>query len=731
MAHIIDLSTYGPQLKKVYDSILSSDPDVSWAVFNYAAGDSQALKPIAQGAGDLDEFVEEFDDGKVQYGFVRVDFDNRPKYVLVGWVGEGVPDRTKGYFNAHYSTIAKYFPGYHIQITARSSADLTPQIINQKVIDSSGSKYGGLSKATKVTRAPKYTVASDGAAEEDWGSTPQVKQVDGLNKVQTAYKPMKVSIAALRANASEKSAPPKAPASNSGLDNSTASSYKPIGKVDIAALRAAGKDSKFNDDGPPPLQSSYKPIGKVDIAAIRAAASTNKKSEPEPEPEPVSEPVSESESIDSGVDSTPQPSNLKDRLRNFQSAAASTNDDDESQDEAPKSIKDRINAYKGSGRLEEMPKRTTNNAVSSRFNPGSAASRGTAPSLPSYQNLGFKKSEPSNPGFLDAASQGGKTPAQLWAEKHGKVAPAIEPTSEPEVSPYKPVEEPEEEHTSVRDITSQFGSTSIEEDRNESSASTTSFADLTSKFAAKNAKDSFSAPPPAPAAAPAAEPESEPEPEPVSEAEFEPKLPQRSVPPAPQVDEDEEVAIPVAVAKEEDLTPPPPARPVEVEEEASALAPVAEEPSDALTAIVIFDYSKDEDNEIDLVADEKITEIVKVDEDWWLGTNSQGQSGLFPASYVELTSAEPVSAAEPDTVSSTNFAEPIAAAATPSAVTASSDQPRAVAAYSYTAGEDGELSFEEGDLIEDIVFEDEGWWSGVLNGGERGLFPANYVELQS
>lgn len=727
MAHIIDLSTYGSQLKKVYDSILSSDPDVSWAVFNYAAGDSQALKPVAQGADDLEEFVEEFDDGKVQYGFARVDFDNRPKYVLVGWVGEGVPDRTKGYFNAHYSTVAKYFPGYHIQITARSSADLTPQIIHQKVIDSSGSKYGGLSKAPKVTRAPKYTVASDGAAEEDWGSTPEVKQVDGLNKVQTAYKPMKVNIAALRSNASEKSAPPKAPASNSGLDSSTSSSYKPIGKVDIAALRAAGRESKFKDDGPPPLQSSYKPIGKVDIAAIRAAASTNKKPESvEKKPQPASEPASEPDSIESGVDSTPQPSNLKDRLKNFQNAASSTNDDD--QDEAPKSIKDRINAYKGSGRLEEMPKRTTSNSVSSRFNPGAATGRGTAPSLPTYNNLGFKKSEPSNPGFLDAASQGGKTPAQLWAEKHGKVAPAIEPTSEPEVSPYKPVEEseeepekePEEEHTSVREITSQFGSSSIE-DQSEPATSTPSFADLTSKFAAKNAKDSFSVP----------EPEIEPEsvPEPVSAPE--PPLPQRSVPPPPQEilqeeedkDEDENVAIPVAVAKEEEFTPPPPARPVEVEEPTSASSATATT-TDALTAVAVFDYTKDEDNEIDLVADEKITEIVKVDEDWWLGTNSQGESGLFPASYVELISSEP----EP---ASASASAPAPAPSAPPAPSASSDQPKAVAAYSYSAGEDGELSFEEGDVIEDIIFEDEGWWSGVLNGGERGLFPANYVELQS
>ena len=48
-----------------------------------------------------------------------------------------------------------------------------------------------------------------------------------------------------------------------------------------------------------------------------------------------------------------------------------------------------------------------------------------------------------------------------------------------------------------------------------------------------------------------------------------------------------------------------------------------------------------------------------------------------------------------------------------------------VALYSY-AGEAGDLSFTEGDVIK--VHKDDGeWWEGSCK-GEQGLFPANYVK---
>ena len=47
---------------------------------------------------------------------------------------------------------------------------------------------------------------------------------------------------------------------------------------------------------------------------------------------------------------------------------------------------------------------------------------------------------------------------------------------------------------------------------------------------------------------------------------------------------------------------------------------------------------------------------------------------------------------------------------------------------SLTEGED-EVSFDPGDIIEEIEKVDEGWWRGRAPSGAYGLFPANYVEL--
>ena len=71
-----------------------------------------------------------------------------------------------------------------------------------------------------------------------------------------------------------------------------------------------------------------------------------------------------------------------------------------------------------------------------------------------------------------------------------------------------------------------------------------------------------------------------------------------------------------------------------------------------------------------------------------------------------------------------------------------------MAAYSYDAGEDNEISFKEGDRITHIEAASEDWWQGTDKNGSVGLFPgeycssrrfdqgltlgvANYVELQA
>ena len=48
------------------------------------------------------------------------------------------------------------------------------------------------------------------------------------------------------------------------------------------------------------------------------------------------------------------------------------------------------------------------------------------------------------------------------------------------------------------------------------------------------------------------------------------------------------------------------------------------------------------------------------------------------------------------------------------------------ALYSLDTGTSGELSFEEGDVIEVLKEDPSGWWEGRLN-GNIGRFPSNYT----
>jgi hypothetical protein len=88
-----------------------------------------------------------------------------------------------------------------------------------------------------------------------------------------------------------------------------------------------------------------------------------------------------------------------------------------------------------------------------------------------------------------------------------------------------------------------------------------------------------------------------------------------------------------------------------------------------------------------------------VDEDWWMGTNSKGESGLFPSNYVELVEEDEAPAP------AAHVPEPSAppTAPRPAAAPAASSGPTATAIYDYEAAEDNELSFDEGATVTGLV----------------------------
>ncbi|KAI9740535.1 MAG: hypothetical protein M1834_005116 [Cirrosporium novae-zelandiae] len=824
----LNLSTNGPLISKSYQAVVNSPPPAgpaaqsptygNWAVFSVSAplvtafqqdaGNKESvLKVQSTGEGELVDLIDEFSDGRIQFGYVKVKDPNTglPKNVLIGWCGEGVPERTKGYFTSHLAAVSKTLHGYHVQITARSDSDLTPEGIVQKVADASGAKYSAGTAAPvssrpgptpPVTSKPVFTptrstggvggfkplggarnfAASNTKVDGDgWGEdAPPVTRTQ-LEKVQPAYKPTKVNMRELTSQKQEPARFSSRENENNGQNDVVKGGYQPIGKVDIGAIRRQAKESgAVHDDRPVIVKGAYEPVGKVDIAAIRARAQ-----KPSEEPSPM--------------------------------LSTATGSSSRSTEEPSRSLAERSVAFNASERLTTLPKPK----VAHKFGSGANAFTGTKAPTPG----GFSAKPPPVAAPVGAASrtfadQGGKTPAQIWAEKkareRGMSGSAQSPTSSgAQASPIKaqPSGEWKSGYTGKSwapvqiTHTGKSGTSSVEQQRTGPQEEERE-APASPAGGISSIRDRFAGQPPMGATAPIthaapsvpeppaldtsskpnagrgipmpglptrpAVPQEEEEPPRIPTP---PQVPRSPTPPTPEIQPSSPIRIahpvsasaPVEDAHEEQYSPPPPiptqsiarAIPHEtVSDEseagpdpgraaaigAAALGGVAvgaaaavalhDEPEETIesqvpagnkNALVQYDYEKAEDNEIELKEGEYVTNIDMVDEDWWMGTNAQGETGLFPSNYVELVADEEEQPPAP-------AAESAPPAGPPAPEGTEAQGPTATSLYDYDAAEENELSFPEGAKILNVEFPDEDWWFGEYE-GKTGLFPANYVQL--
>lgn len=769
----LNLSQNGPSITASYQKIVNSSPAGAasssptfgiWAVFSVKAplanafqadaGKESVLSVQTTGEGELADLIEEFSDGRIQFAFVKVKDPNTtlPKSVLIAWCGEGVPERTKGYFTSHLNAVSKVLHGYHVQVTARSDRDLTPELIVQKVADSSGSKYSGGGslpsaagsagppppKASKPVLPTKTFQVSSGfsplgrtrAAQpagktdaDGWGEdAPQVTRSQ-LERVAPAYQPTKVDMASLQAQREPSQFQRPPPASNGSSADVVSGGYQPIGKVDIAAIRQQAQNSgNVQDDRPTVVKGAYEPIGKVDIAEIR------RKAQGAPAPSPV-----------------PAPS---------QSAGNDEN--------RPRSLADRSAAFTQNKPLTELPKPK----VANRFGSSTSNFSGTkAPAPVGFTSKPIQASAPIGTASKTFADEGGKTPAQIWQEKKARERGLSGAADSQPQAGLGQTALPLQNQTSGGwqsayggkkwdvQIPSRTGGSGISEQRTGHDEPAREEPEIPSGGVG-SIRDRFAGAPPMGAPEPppldtASKPNAgvrgvpipglptRPTEEDVPAAQHQelPPPPPRGVPQDEEEEEDEPVpqGSPVRIAMPvgrgaEPIEPaeqlPPRAVPNESLSNVAAQHQELEQEPDVQEhdpsrgaaqaaaastfghqedsrgagssggheAIAQYDYEKDEDNELTLEEGERITNIEMVDDDWWMGENSKGERGLFPSNYVELV--EGGGAAAPAAV---------AAREEVSAPPPAASLPTATAEYDYEAAEENELSFPDGATIHNIV----------------------------
>uniref|UniRef100_A0A3Q3EEP2 Drebrin n=1 Tax=Kryptolebias marmoratus TaxID=37003 RepID=A0A3Q3EEP2_KRYMA len=130
----VNLSKNRLVLLTAYQDVIDETSETDWALYAYE-DDSNDLTLSASGGGGLPEITLTFDHGRVMYGFcsLKEPAAALPRYILINWVGEDVPDARKCACASHVATVADFFQGVEVIINASSLDDIDPLAIGQRL----------------------------------------------------------------------------------------------------------------------------------------------------------------------------------------------------------------------------------------------------------------------------------------------------------------------------------------------------------------------------------------------------------------------------------------------------------------------------------------------------------------------------------------------------------------------------------------------------------------------
>ncbi|KAJ8389718.1 hypothetical protein AAFF_G00114240 [Aldrovandia affinis] len=151
---------------------------------------------------------------------------------------------------------------------------------------------------------------------------------------------------------------------------------------------------------------------------------------------------------------------------------------------------------------------------------------------------------------------------------------------------------------------------------------------------------------------------------------------------------------------------------------------------EGLQAQALYPWRAKKDNHLNFNKSDVITVLERQDM-WWFG-EVQGLRGWFPKSYVKLISGpvrKSISIESGSSDSPPTVPRPTPSPSKPPDPGTEAEGPGGrefIAMYTYESSEQGDLTFQQGDVI--VVLKKEGdWWSGAV-GDKTGVFPSNYVK---
>ena len=282
-------------IRDAYEKVLDGKKDYLVLTYEKASND---LRVQVVENGDLDDLNEEFSDGRIQYAFARVKDPNTqlPKFALINWCGEGVPENRKGLFATHSSAVAQYLKAYHVSINARSEGDVDPKLVMRRIAESSGANYSAAGQAANTHSGGP--IGSVGTSYKPIG-TPDIKGLqkaapkDTIAPVGTNYASKRDELQQIRSGAAPTPQVPTAPRVNAPAFDSapapapapdpptapaapSASTPKPVSTPSVPHAprpdASSAPPKPAEDDRIQPVGTAYQPVslgkpGKLNMAS--------------------------------------------------------------------------------------------------------------------------------------------------------------------------------------------------------------------------------------------------------------------------------------------------------------------------------------------------------------------------------------------------------------------------------------------------------------------------------
>jgi len=128
-------------LRAAIKAVRADNDPTDWLLMGYE-GNTNTIKLVATGQGDLDELITHLKDDQILYGLYRttdtIDNTVAVKFVMIVWVGEKVAVFRKARITTHKGDVTSFLGQYHVDVHCSNLNEINEDIVKDLVQRASG-----------------------------------------------------------------------------------------------------------------------------------------------------------------------------------------------------------------------------------------------------------------------------------------------------------------------------------------------------------------------------------------------------------------------------------------------------------------------------------------------------------------------------------------------------------------------------------------------------------------